>query len=429
MNQVLQSGQHPDADQLSAFAEHALPPHEQQQTLAHLSICADCRAIVYLAQIPELAAVAAPQLVPARRPWFSGWTLAIPAAFTLAALVLVTVHLRKVSTDHQQAASDKTARLEQPASPPQQPPAAASSSQQTAQLEAAPEPLLAPVVKPEAALPASRPAPLIQPPMLALRPPEPNSINGSLAGQRAPVFPRAAAGISSASTSADEARSIQGAVFKSNAQIAAASPAPANSAATPQATLRSADAARRELHSSATQFNSIAGAAQSDFGQAVPAAPPPPPPSAVSETVTVTSAAPVLDTESAALGQVLENQAYDSLPVTNMKAKKRPALPSHLPTISTIANAQQQLAIDAAGSLFRSQDAGVTWQPISIQWTGRAVKVQLAISPDANKVAKSAASIAAAKAAPATPSQPGFELTTDAREVWISSDGQTWKRK
>ena len=52
MSELFQSGQHPDADQLSAFMEHALPAHEQEQTLAHLFICPRCGVIVALASIP-----------------------------------------------------------------------------------------------------------------------------------------------------------------------------------------------------------------------------------------------------------------------------------------------------------------------------------------------------------------------------------------
>ncbi|MDP9049277.1 MAG: hypothetical protein M3O31_00930, partial [Acidobacteriota bacterium] len=166
----------------------------------------------------------------------------------------------------------------------------------------------------------------------------------------------------------------------------------------------------------------------SNLNQAVQAAPPPAPAS-TNETVTVTNAAPMMATEDAATAQVIENQSYASLPLTTMKSKKQPSLPSHLPTVSTIANAQQQLAIDAAGSLYRSQDAGVTWQSISIQWTGRAVKLQLASPTDALKLGRSAGSTAPAKAAPTAPSQAGFELTTDTGSIWTSTDGQTWKQK
>src|SRR5207248_3733855 len=43
------AGPHPDAELLSAFAENALPVSERQTVLAHLSSCADCRDVVFLA--------------------------------------------------------------------------------------------------------------------------------------------------------------------------------------------------------------------------------------------------------------------------------------------------------------------------------------------------------------------------------------------
>jgi hypothetical protein len=96
MSELLKSGQHPDADQLSAFVEHALPPHEQQQTLAHLAVCSDCRAIVSLA-LPPVEELPKPQPESARKPWFSGWHLALPVAAAFAALVVI-VHIHNATS-------------------------------------------------------------------------------------------------------------------------------------------------------------------------------------------------------------------------------------------------------------------------------------------------------------------------------------------
>ena len=93
MSYLLQPGQHPDADQLNAFVENALPLHEGQQTLAHLAICADCREIVYLSQHSDFGEFAAPQAIAAHKPWFSGWKLAWPAAAALACGAIFTIHL------------------------------------------------------------------------------------------------------------------------------------------------------------------------------------------------------------------------------------------------------------------------------------------------------------------------------------------------
>ena len=92
MSDLLQPAQHPDADQLTAFVENALPPHERDQTLAHLAACPHCRQIVFLAQPsePELL----PQPIPTRKPLFAGWNLAWISAGALAAAGAITVTLR-----------------------------------------------------------------------------------------------------------------------------------------------------------------------------------------------------------------------------------------------------------------------------------------------------------------------------------------------
>lgn len=92
MSDFFQAGQHPDADQLTAFVEHTLPKHEQQQTLAHLAECTACRHIVGLSLAPgeEL-----PVVGPERRR-FSGWRVAwggVPLLATVL-LVLLLVHQR-----------------------------------------------------------------------------------------------------------------------------------------------------------------------------------------------------------------------------------------------------------------------------------------------------------------------------------------------
>jgi hypothetical protein len=81
----LQAG-HPDADELTAFMEHALTEEARERTLAHLAVCPDCRMVVMLA--------AEPVEVEARRWWRMpvwGWGLA--GAVAAGSLVLVTVQM------------------------------------------------------------------------------------------------------------------------------------------------------------------------------------------------------------------------------------------------------------------------------------------------------------------------------------------------
>jgi Carboxypeptidase regulatory-like domain len=105
MSELPQSGRHPDADQLSAFIEHALPEHEYQLALAHLADCPECRTIVSLS-LPPVDESPVLQASAARRSlcsgWkFSGWNLAWPAAATAAFAALAVffaVHIHNTAT-------------------------------------------------------------------------------------------------------------------------------------------------------------------------------------------------------------------------------------------------------------------------------------------------------------------------------------------
>jgi hypothetical protein len=105
MSELPQSGRHPDADQLSAFVEHALPEHEYQLALAHLADCPECRTIVSLS-LPSVDESPMLQARAARRSLFSGWkfsswNLAWPAgaAAAFAGLaVFFVVHIHNTAT-------------------------------------------------------------------------------------------------------------------------------------------------------------------------------------------------------------------------------------------------------------------------------------------------------------------------------------------
>src|SRR5882757_1631586 len=117
MSDLLQPGHHLDADQLNAFVEHTLPPHEHQRTLAHLAVCPDCRTIVALS-LPPMDETPEPQPVAARKSWFTGWNLAWPPAAALAALVLFTVHVHNTTTRNSSAAPPQMAASHPPAPSP-----------------------------------------------------------------------------------------------------------------------------------------------------------------------------------------------------------------------------------------------------------------------------------------------------------------------
>jgi hypothetical protein len=96
------AGQHPDADQISAFAEHALPAHEREEMLAHLAVCPECRATVRMSQT-AVEEAGEPAESAKRRPWFAGWAVALPLAGALAALVVFAMYLRHTAVVRQTA--------------------------------------------------------------------------------------------------------------------------------------------------------------------------------------------------------------------------------------------------------------------------------------------------------------------------------------
>jgi Carboxypeptidase regulatory-like domain len=113
MSELLQSGQHPDADQLSAFLEHALPAHEREVTLAHLAICPYCREIVALA-MPAAEELPRPDIEPTRRPWLSRWMMVWPAGAALAALILAGIYIRNSFIVPSHVSSTQTAESRPP---------------------------------------------------------------------------------------------------------------------------------------------------------------------------------------------------------------------------------------------------------------------------------------------------------------------------
>lgn len=426
MTQLLQSGQHPDADQLNAFVEHALPFHEQQEMLAHLGVCPKCREIAHLAQ-PMVAeeSVTAVRPVAARRLFF-GWKLALPAGLTVALLVALSVHLINVGTDNNPRGVDKLARMEQ--------------SQTTAPTtQAVPSNSIpAPIGEvPTSAIPPS--GVLTSSPAQNSVPVPPgrklSSLNGYLVsreGVAPPTLNQTA--VSSAGLASEANQPVAGAGSRSASLPPA--PAAASVPASQSAAMSNVDAAHRELRSSATQYNSTSVAPQSKLDQAFQVAPPPAPPPqappAVNETVTVTNAPAMLETESDASSEVITGRAIGELAVPLSKMKKQPSLPSNLRAASTVSNGQQEIAIDTAGSLFRSQDAGVSWQSVPVQWSGRAVKLQIAPITGTSSLgtgANTATAASTTKGLPKATVQSTFELTNEAGTVWTSKDGDTWTRK
>jgi hypothetical protein len=150
----------------------------------------------------------------------------------------------------------------------------------------------------------------------------------------------------------------------------------------------------------------------------------------VNQTVAVTSAAPLLQTESAVVSANVPSLGR----VAQAKSMRAP-LPSKLPAVSTISNGHETLGVDSAGDLFVSEDGGIRWRQVAHQWAGKAVKVSLA-SPNSTPEAALSLSADATASKTSETAKPAavatrvsFELTTDTGGIWSSPDGVVWKQR
>jgi hypothetical protein len=348
MSELLQSGHHPDADQLSAFIERTLPPHEREQTLAHLAICPDCREIVALSLPP----VDEPLPQPAPEPWFFGWNMAWPAIAAAAALVLVIVFVRNTATTRknagvhiQVAASNPPAPL-----PPLETPEVSNANRLPDSRQSAVASGAAAVAKPAQAKTTFNARTVEGPlPQTGLPQPAPASGTQAIHGQlRSPGSDAAGVGLAMGPPQKEPALPIDH--FQQN---------PPNSS----------DANAAAAFDRLIQAPPAPGAPQAPKPAPAPL-PPPAAAAATNQTVEVAASASAIALPSTSSDFQLSQTA----------SRLTHSLPSNLSVLSMVANAHQVLAIDFEHSLFLSDDAGNHWRAVRAQWKGRAVKVGLASS-------------------------------------------------
>jgi hypothetical protein len=108
-----------------------------------------------------------------------------------------------------------------------------------------------------------------------------------------------------------------------------------------------------------------------------------------------------------------QNYEASSAKIAGVSKAKTITLPSRLAALSVASDGARSIALDAAGAMFLSEDAGKHWQPIHTQWTGRALLVR---------------TLPAVTQAAAMQNSQGilFELVNDKQQTWISYDGKTW---
>ena len=352
MNKALQFGPHPDADQISAFVEHALPSHEKAWMLEHLSVCQECRTIVALSLPPPSPSV----VKPVCRPWWSGWNLVWSSAAAVAAVAifLITIHHTVIAPSV--PPPNQSAGSHPPAPPVEAGPSAATSN---------PQPQRAPAA-------------------------EPRRDRTETSGSNPPVSTKQSAGtaIAQRDVSSLPINGRNAAALDSLAQPPA-SPQPG----TPRENFAPAAASGRESGGGlgsgfGSGANASFGVAGNIAGQtatlktAAPARPAAAPqtPEQANETVAVTSAATPIQTETLQIGDmVIAPPQAEVIPLKHR-------LPSKLPVLSVAAQGLRMVAIDTRNAVFVSKDGGGHWKAVHPQWPGRAVTAILVYFPMANGV-------------------------------------------
>jgi len=410
MTEPLQPGSHLSADQLSAFAENALPDHERLAALAHLADCVDCRKTVFLIQQsdPTLAATSPAAETP-RSSWFT-----LPQIFTAAGAALACSLILTLIVHHHHdqftAAPVATAQL-------QQPPVLAPSPAVTA-----------PAPNPAQPKPAANKSAQLTPATTHPLPIEPAKLTPAPQPLPAKLAPHAVQLGTPGTGYSMEPKQKYADVYSGSTVFGATPPAPQTpiagvSGGVPKPAPPPPQPYPYSVHG-IDKFDSYSVAANA------PAALPPAPPTATNVAASGQSADSVQRIP-------LAGRAAPSAAVA--KSATLPLqLPSKLPAASVLHSSSRTLALDTAGALFLSLDNGKHWTAVISQWPGKAVQISLAPSPlrlYLQQPSQSQAETQSGNSVNGLPQQQspiptaGFELTTNTGAVFVSTDGLTWRAR
>lgn len=167
------AGNHPDADQMTAFLERALGAREREQVLEHLARCAECREVVALALPPEEAAGSFLAEATPRFRWL-GWRSLRWAAVAATFVITVTLALRTYR-EILPADSTNMGRSKSVAPPPAAPAQAPSGAPESAKPAEAAH---AEEAQPRASLPTPKEKAASSSAVAVLRDQEAETVNG-----------------------------------------------------------------------------------------------------------------------------------------------------------------------------------------------------------------------------------------------------------
>ncbi len=442
-------GGHPDENLLAAFAEHSLTSREHESVLEHLSNCARCRDVVFLAQQAFLEEAERSEVAPPR-PVVMGWGRVWWAAAGVLAVLLIVIPIAVYRHRDQQVAS--SGRLGAPAIAE---PGPAGDSLSLARIAPA---------KPAAKLAVRRASPAVVE--------ERGEIAGSVADRSGAAVPGAQVTVRAASSGAartavtnpqgqfDVAALPSG---RYQVQVEAQGFKTLTHELTVQASERASLDAKLDVGeasqsvtvsaaNAAVADSLVAGAAGGNAAggkiekreaanfplsgrSAAPASPPPPvagaaAPAAVGPVASGNGAAPVatFTVKDGVVQRCLGTECAAQI------------LPVGARAVSAAASAQTVMALDSDGNVYLSSDQGEHWKQAAAQWSGRAVGLRIAPPAQTENVTQAKGAFATthalhgaavAKRAPTPSVSPvTFELTNEQGKTWVSSDeGKTWTAK
>ena len=400
MKPMIQPGSHPDAQILSAFAEQQLSDLERKDVIAHMTFCGRCREVVFLAQkAMEAEEKASSEAQISQRKtggglltvWRWSW---IPVA-ALAGIVgfAVVRHMNRASVSETRMAQDVAPSKMVQSVPATKGAASPSPEPQTRQ--------------PRREQFNQKPAAHERSDRDAMLDRKSLDERNSLAQKKDDAVKETDS--VSATAPQESTRSLNGTLKARAKTSAVGGPTAQNQVQQQNSTQLQqnyaneerqagglADSANKPISSAGRTGKSTQTIAVDAIGGPLPVSPAP-------------SAAPIVPTAQ------IESAIVSESDFAKLKARSA-VLPSKLGVISEATSAKRTLAVDTAGSLFLSEDAGKHWQTVNAIWSGRAVLV---------KVAPTAAAVGGVL----KHSISRFELTTDKQEIWVSDDGKKWSLK
>lgn len=399
MNPTIQHGMHPDAEVLTAFAERSLSDTERNDVLAHMATCGRCREVVFLAQSSMEAEEPAPSVttVPERKSsggWLTGWRWSwIPVA-ALAGVVGFAV------IRHVDRATDSETRMAQNLSPSemvQSTPTTNTAATQPPGPRPSPPSRAESKEKPAAHERLDRDAELDRKSL---------DERDRFVAQKKDELAKETL---SAAALKDSGGSVHGTLRARAKSSNVGGPMAQN-----QVQQQNNVQLQQNYANEDRQVSASPDSANKPVSSPIRSG-------AASETVTVETAdkaIPVSPAPSAAPAMTAMQTESADISGRNFEKRKagNPVLPSKLAVSSEATSGKRIVAIDTAGSLFCSEDAGKHWAPVKAQWSGRAVLVKTGPSMGA-------------VGGLLTQTIARFELTTDKQETWVSDDGKTWTLK